>query len=353
MTNAPTIKELKQSMLFILRADNSGPQKNVRKAAKSLKPLWNPHDLKVGDHFSSISYLKVDKIEGDTITVQNSLGGSWVIHKDLLVRDAWSADIYSQEVKTTMTELASILTQCQDTVFTVSFKKKLTSDDLMSSLATADLNKLEKIKDIQKLVTLGQDCVITGHLAGVETTLGRSLIYDLNSKNGYRQVDHRTINWIIYKNVKYSLGKGDKSQELPLKPLEGDKWNRSQIQVGQWFSATSYYNVKEIVDDKNVRVTEARDSHTNITLARDILETEMNSGLIYGQEQKISRTELVEKLLEAGESVFTVNFNKKVDEDHIKNTIAASAGKKFDLKKMSKDIMTGKETTMTCCFTNS
>ena len=81
--------------------------------------------LQVGDHFSSISYLKVQKIAGDTITVENSLGGSWIMSKGLLVRDAWSADIFSKVVKTNMTELARILTECQDTVFTVSFKKKI------------------------------------------------------------------------------------------------------------------------------------------------------------------------------------------------------------------------------------
>ena len=45
--------------------------------------------------------------------------------KDLLVRDAWSADHYSQEIKTNMTELAQILTMCKETIFTVSFKKKV------------------------------------------------------------------------------------------------------------------------------------------------------------------------------------------------------------------------------------
>jgi len=105
MTNAPTVAELKQSMLFILQA--SGPSK--RKANKSLKPLWNPKKLAVGDHFSSISYLKVNKIEGSTITVSNALGSSWIMSRDLLVRDAWSADHYEQEVKTTMTDLANIL----------------------------------------------------------------------------------------------------------------------------------------------------------------------------------------------------------------------------------------------------
>lgn len=57
MKQAPTVEELKQSMLFILRADNSGPKKNTRKAQKTLKPLWNREKLQIGDHFSSISYL--------------------------------------------------------------------------------------------------------------------------------------------------------------------------------------------------------------------------------------------------------------------------------------------------------
>ena len=68
-------------MLFILRSNNSGPAKNIKKAAKNLKPLWNRDQLSVGDHFSSISYLKVKNIEGDMITVENSLGGEWMISK--------------------------------------------------------------------------------------------------------------------------------------------------------------------------------------------------------------------------------------------------------------------------------
>lgn len=158
MTNAPTVEELKQSMLFILRADNSGPNKDIKKAAKNLKPLWNRDQLSVGDHFSSISYLKVLKIEGDTITVENSLGGSWILSKNLLVRDAWSSVIYAQEVKTNMSELAKILTECQDTVFTVGFSRKVSANDLTAKLGSMDENQVSKIKDIEKLVTIGQEC---------------------------------------------------------------------------------------------------------------------------------------------------------------------------------------------------
>ena len=128
-----------------------------------------------------------------------------------------------------MTDLAKILTTCQDTVFTVSFKKKVTTDGLLNSLANIDVNQIQKIKDIQKLVTIGEDCVITGHLAKEVTSLGRSLVIDLNSASNYKQVDHRSINWIIYKNVKYTLGKGVAGQELPLKPANGDRWDTSQI----------------------------------------------------------------------------------------------------------------------------
>ncbi len=46
-----------------------------RDAVKKGKPLWDPKKLEVEDIFSCISYLKVLKIEGNTITVKNQLGG--------------------------------------------------------------------------------------------------------------------------------------------------------------------------------------------------------------------------------------------------------------------------------------
>ena len=118
-----------------------------------------------------------------------------------------------------MTELARILTECKDTVFTVSFKKKVSVNELETTLLSIDLSQINTVKQIHKLVVDGEDRVITGHLMGHETESGRSLVYDLDQANAIKQVDHRTINWIIYKNVKYSLGKPtNKDQILPLKP---------------------------------------------------------------------------------------------------------------------------------------
>jgi len=75
---------------------------------------------------------------------------------------------------------------------------------------------------------------------------------DANPKNNFRRVDHRTINWIIFKNVKYSLGKKSTDQELPLKGDRHSKWDASKLAVNNWFSATAYYRVKSITDKDNV-----------------------------------------------------------------------------------------------------
>lgn len=110
--------------------------------------------------------------------------------------------------------------------------------------------------------------------------------------------------------------------------------------------------MNEITDAKNVVVVETRDTKTEISMARDILETEMNSGLVFDKEEKMSRTELVQKFIEAGESVFTVQFNKKVDDKYIKSVLDA-ADPKSDLKKIAKDIITGQEALMTGHFANA
>ena len=360
MQTAKSVAELKQSMQFILRADTGAAgkgQKSKKKAGANLKPLWDRTKLAVGDNFSSISYLKVDKIEGSTITVSNALGGSWIMSKDLLVKDAWSGDHFSREVKTSMTELASILIQCKDTIFTVSFKKKVDSSNVEEELKRiqndiGDLSDASSIKQLTKSVTEGQLSVITGYLSDTENNLGRSLIIDLNAKGiPFRQVDHRTIEWIIFKNTKYSLGKKTVSEELPLKSPDV-KWDQNKLAVGNWFSSTAYYKVKSITDKDNCVVSEAKDQSNELTMARDIMETEMNSGLVFGQEQKLSRTEVLEKMTNAGESVMTVTFNKKIDEAYIKSALE-NAGSNVNYKKLAKEITTGKEVQMTCYIIKS
>jgi len=147
-------------------------------------------------------------------------GSTNIIHERLLERDFWSADLYDQEVKCRMTDLASILQQAQNIVIKVAFKKKITPEAIVSCLSDMGHKNAKSMpRTILKEIAEGEECVITGHLVNSENHLGRSSIIDLNAPagNNFRQVDHRTIQWIIYKNVKYSLGNKSTTEELPLK----------------------------------------------------------------------------------------------------------------------------------------
>ena len=65
---------------------------------------------------------------------------------------------------------------------------------------------------------------------------------DLNApiKFNFRQVDHRTIEYIIFRNVKYSLGRksaGQSNEELPIREDKSEnKWDQNKLQVNNWFS---------------------------------------------------------------------------------------------------------------------
>jgi len=54
--------------------------------------------------------------------------------------------------------------------------------------------------------------LITGYLVNTENSLGRSTVFDLKD-NTVKQVDHRTIEWIVFKNVKYPINKKGKRED--------------------------------------------------------------------------------------------------------------------------------------------
>ena len=90
------------------------------------------------------------------------------------------------------------------------------------------------------------------------------MVVDLNAPldNNIRQVDHRTIESIVYKNVKYSIGKKDQDVcELPVKPLKDRKanWDGNKLVVGDWFSYVSYYQVKKLGSGDQIYVCTNQD----------------------------------------------------------------------------------------------
>lgn len=76
-SSAEVTKMFVDSTSFILR-------NTVGASKKKSDPLWDTKQNPDGCIFSSISYLKVESIDGDKISVKTHTGESWIVSKDIL-----------------------------------------------------------------------------------------------------------------------------------------------------------------------------------------------------------------------------------------------------------------------------
>ena len=120
-----------------------------------------------------------------------------------------NASVFGSEEKICLTKVAKILEEANTACFTVSFHAKVDEKvvrEKLQSLTAADLKNKAKVLEVAKDIMHGKETVIVGRLSKAMGKLGRSLIIDLPTQ-GYRLVDHRTLKWLIIKNVKYIVSK--------------------------------------------------------------------------------------------------------------------------------------------------
>ena len=120
-----------------------------------------------------------------------------------------NASVFAKEEKLALTKVAKILEDAHTACFTVCFQAKVdekTVKEKLQSLTAADLSDKTKVTEIAKELMNGKETVIVARLSNSMGKLGRSLIVDLPT-SGYKQVDHRTLKWLIIKNVKYIVSK--------------------------------------------------------------------------------------------------------------------------------------------------
>jgi hypothetical protein len=175
------------------------PVKNEKLSAK---------DLKADQWFSSIIYNKVTKVDEYYVHVENQYGVRYMVEKSLTESESHSASQYTEEKRITRTELVDIFENANDTVFTVNFITKPTEEkakQLLNNLNGNDLNNPAGIRKLAQDIIQGHESTIVGHLTSSEPKMGRSSVIDLNlpRANNVRMVDHRSLNWLIYKNTKF------------------------------------------------------------------------------------------------------------------------------------------------------
>lgn len=145
--------------------------------------------VKVGDRLSMISFMRVTGFTPGSVVVKDEDGIELRVGTGVVEGNCWSTQV-DDEVKMSRTAIAELLTTAKDAVIQVCFDK-------------AD----------------GTERVLTGYVLGAEPLLGRTVVIDLEkpkklrkSKDGenewderQRQVDHRTLKWLVYKGVKYKV----------------------------------------------------------------------------------------------------------------------------------------------------
>lgn len=188
----------------------------------------NTKELKKGSILSETSFFTVKEVVGNAINVIDDLGNELQIGLPYVEAVLQSADIFVKEDKKTMTELADILINNPRVAMTVAFFKK----DVVKTQRAYKAEKEEAIKKVQEAslanaakllenlidnpiskVIPGELRVMKGRHYGQMDDLGRVHFVDMEQVKGdkpesdarMRQIDPRTIQYIIVGGVKFTL----------------------------------------------------------------------------------------------------------------------------------------------------
>ena len=139
--------------------------------------------LREGEKLSMTEYFTVEQImpQDGAILARNSAGSLINISGKEMIESRFNSNSqYNEEIKAGKNEMAGKLQTAGDKVFTVCFEKQD-----------------------------GSERILTGHLVSAEPNLGRTKVIDLNvgaddKSKGIRQVDNRTIKWLVIDNQKLS-----------------------------------------------------------------------------------------------------------------------------------------------------
>lgn len=141
--------------------------------------------MKSGDTIAVLTYAKVVDVKktrnGEPHVVVEDLnnGGQLNFAGQDFLDTVFSANDFEEEEDVSKTELAQILQRVGDKPFTVNFDKQD-----------------------------GENRTLVGRLLNANNVFGRSDVIDLTKdpdEHRMRQVDHRTLHWLIFDGTKYSV----------------------------------------------------------------------------------------------------------------------------------------------------
>lgn len=338
----------------ISKSKASDNLKNKKKILNEFKKEEKPIPaqdtmLRVGQWLSSPDYFKVSSVDGNYVHIELPNKTLQYITTGYL-NQMYSSVHYEEVIELTRTEVVDKLLSAKDKVFTAVFHKKLDPMYVFEKMQESEKSSFRNDKELSQLtksVTSGDICVITGRLNNSRQHLGRTLVIDFNATTNsqIRSIDHRTIECLIIDKKKY-VTKGSKKAvaNIGKKLMPGEEYT---AEAGDWYSKVFYFNLKKIAPSCDF-VDELGEP---FNIARDIVNEEMSNATLYNEVVRVTRTEMVSVLENVGDRVFTVTFNKKLDDKIVKQKL-----KNIDLRRISnkaymtdlaETILTGEESTIT------
>jgi len=181
-------------------------------------------DLKVGEKLSETQYYSVVKIVGDKVQLKADNGEDIVLNKGYVENLLTSSTQFEREEAITKTDAAALFLASPGVVMTVNFNTQVKEKDAIEQLRdiypnkggkmTSEADYTKKVKEIISSVITGKERTMVGRHYGSQNEFGRVSFIDMEvdkdpSKPDYdsrtRQVDPRTINWMIIRSVKYKI----------------------------------------------------------------------------------------------------------------------------------------------------
>ena len=172
--------------------------------------------LKPKEVLSETQFYTVEKIEGTQVRLLTDSGQAIKVDKAYVEELLLSASQFSKEETISRTELAQKFLSSSGVAMTVNFNKQVKEADvvkeIMEKISNASLKDIEKaVKVGVKKALEGEERVMVGRHFGEINEFGRVSFIDMeqtkaaqtNYDSRLRQVDPRTLNWIIVRGVKY------------------------------------------------------------------------------------------------------------------------------------------------------
>lgn len=180
------------------------------------RKLCDASALAPGTWLSRISYFQIRGRNADgSYVVRNTNGFEWSIGANIVEQECYAADQFTRTERVTRSQLAHRLKDAGHAIVQAKFRKQVTAKrvtDALPTLCTEDtLSSTAKRRRAAETLLCGEDRVMTGHLkrqrlGNLEPFFGRSVVQDLEQPEYHRserQIDHRTLEWLIVEGVKY------------------------------------------------------------------------------------------------------------------------------------------------------